>query len=480
MLQLQSIDVLLRKLLLRVLRKEMEMMKHLLFLALIFVAINSAVAHAQDDIWQAGLALRVITPIEPMWLGGYAARKEPSQGKLHDLYAKAVAFEDNSGERAVLVTIDLIGISREIRLAVEQAVAKEFQLPAASLVINASHTHCGAELRWKKSSMYQLPKREIQKIKAYGDRLKRELTELVGEALADLRPANVGYTHGRAGFAMNRRLPQGAQFVNRPYADGPVDHDVPVLAISAPDRNLRGLVFGYACHNTTLGIQKFNGDYAGFAQQYLQQAHRGVIAMFVAGCGGDQNPQPRRTIELAKQHGRALANAVEAAIISPIQPLAGTIRTAQEIVPLKFSPPPTRTELTLQVENGNVYEKRHARQLLEQLDSEGKLPSTYPYPIHVWRLGNQLLFTALAGEPVVDYSLRLKRELTTSHVWVAGYSNDVFAYIPTRRILLEGGYEGGGAMTYTTLPGPWAPSVEKDVVDAVHRLVAQTVLDTKD
>jgi hypothetical protein len=78
---------------------------------------------------------------------------------------------------------------------------------------------------------------------------------------------------------------------------------------------------------------------------------------------------------------------------------------------------------------------------------------------------------ALAGEVVVDYSLRLKAELPGSPVWVAGYSNDVFGYLPSVRILQEGGYEGGGAMLYTQLPGPFAPSVEKRVVDKVHELV---------
>ena len=453
--------------------------KYLILLFIIGFAFSSSTSHAVDNLWKAGLASRAITPNAPMWMGGYAARKEPSQGKLHDLFAKAVAIEDQSGNRAVLVTADLIGISREIRLAVQQAVEQKHQLPPHSLAINASHTHCGPELRWQKSVMYQLPEGELDKIKAYGERLKQELVELVGEALADLQPAKVAYTHGRAGFAMNRRLPQGTAFVNRPYADGPVDHDVPVLTVSSPDGKLRGMVFGYACHNTTLGIQKFNGDYAGFAQHYLEEAHPEAVAMFVAGCGGDQNPQPRRTVELAKQHGRALANAVEAALISPATPLTGTIRTAMETIPLKFAPPPSRAELVAQTENGNVYEKKHAQELLSQLETDGKLPETYPYPVQVWRLGEHLLFTALAGETVVDYSLRLKSELQAPRVWIAGYSNDVFAYIPTRRILLEGGYEGGGAMTYTPLPGPWAPSVEKDVVETVHRLARYTVSTTK-
>ena len=83
---------------------------------------------------------------------------------------------------------------------------------------------------------------------------------------------------------------------------------------------------------------------------------------------------------------------------------------------------------------------------------------------------------ALPGEVVIDYSLRLKSELIGSHVWVAGYSNDVFGYLPSLRVLEEGGYEGGGAMRYTSLPGPFAPSVEKRVIEKVHELARKTVL----
>ncbi len=103
----------------------------------------------------------------------------------------------------------------------------------------------------------------------------------------------------------------------------------------------------------------------------------------------------------------------------------------------------------------------------------GKIQTTYPYLVQVIEFGDDLTMIALAGEVVVDYSLRLKAELAGRPLWVAGYCNDVFGYLPSLRILQEGGYEGGGAMVYTPLPGPFAPSVEKLVVDKVHELVNQ-------
>jgi neutral ceramidase len=237
---------------------------------------------------------------------------------------------------------------------------------------------------------------------------------------------------------------------------------------------LRAVLFGYACHNTTLNFYKFCGDYAGFAQEYLEQAHPEATALFMSGCGADQNPYPRRgprSLEYCMEHGRTLANAVEAALLSPARPIPGPIRAALETVTLDFAEPPSRQQLQQQTESDDKYERRHARVLLEELEQTGRIRTTYPYLVQVVQFGNGLTMVALAGEVVVDYSLRLKAELAGPPLWVAGYSNDVFGYVPSLRVLQEGGYEGGGAMRYTNLPGPFAPSTEKRIVDKVHKLV---------
>jgi hypothetical protein len=89
---------------------------------------------------------------------------------------------------------------------------------------------------------------------------------------------------------------------------------------------------------------------------------------------------------------------------------------------------------------------------------------------------------ALGGEAVVDYSLRLKREITGTKAWIAGYSNDVFTYLPSERVLAEGDYEGELCMRITETmgfhPGPWAPGVESLVIAEVHRLIAR-IRDTR-
>lgn len=423
--------------------------------------------------WKAGVASVVITPEGSMWMAGYAARDKPSEGKVHDLYAKAIAFEDNEGAQLVIVTLDLISITRELRGRLEEQLGKRFQLPPEALLVNASHTHCGPEVRPDK---VYLPKDRAEQCRRYVDGLEEKLVDLVGQALDNLAPASLSYTHARAGFAMNRRTPTEHGVQNHPYPDGPVDHDVPVLLVRDVEKNLKGILFGYACHSTTLSFYQFCGDYAGFAKRYLEEAHPGVETVFMAGCGGDQNPYPRRELELCKNHGRALANAVETALQTYATPVRGPLRMALDDVVLQFAEPPSREQLEQESQSKNKWEKRHAEGLLKELDEEGKIRTTYPAAVQVVRFGGDLILVALSGEVVIDYALRLKSELAGPAVWVAGYSNDVFGYVPSLRVLEEGGYEGGGAMRYSSLPGPFAPSVEELVVEKVHELAKKTEL----
>lgn len=446
---------------------------------LVIAAACAPPALADDVLWKAGTASVVISPNDNMWMAGYASRTKPSEGKAQDLFAKAVAIQDAAGSRLVVVTTDLIGIPRPLRDAVARRAEEKYQLPGDSLLLNASHTHCGPELRASKASLYGLDESRVQQAQAYIAELENKLVALIGDALVRLQPARLGYSHARCGFAMNRRLATPTGFQNSPNPDGPIDHDVPVLRIESPEGALQAAVFGYACHNTTLGFYQFCGDYAGYAQEYIEATHPGVTALFLMGCGGDQNPYPRGNLDQAKQHGRALANAVEAALLPKPRQLTGSLRTRLAEVELDFATPPTREQLQRWKESSNDVDRRRADRLLDELERTGRIRSTYAYPIQVVRWGDELTLVALAGETVVDFSLRLKRELSGSGaVWIAGYSNDVFGYVPSLRVLREGGYEGGDAMRYSAFPGPFAESVEERIIAKVHDLVRDTAATT--
>lgn len=435
--------------------------------------------------WRAGVAARKITPTGPIWLAGYANRTAPSDGIDTDLFAKALLLDDGKGGRVVIVTMDLIGVTAEIRAYVETEAGRRFGLKPHELLLNASHTHSGPQVAPDRMLLEKIFRRaakpeDVAAVQAYHARLKQDLVELVGESLRDPRPARVEFSQARAGFAMNRRRPEAnGTFTNNPYPAGPVDHDVPVLKVSGADGKIRALLFGYACHNTTLGGSKVSGDYAGHAQRELETTYAGATALFLTGCAGDQNPYPRGATvpgqnpeDLARQHGRSLAHAVHAALAARPRPVAGPLRAALGHANLGYEPLPA-TELATYTDAQHTPEVvERAKKLSDQL-ARGERPAPFACPVQVVRFGGDLTLVALGGEAVVDYSLRLKRELAgPASVWVAGYTNDVFGYLPSRRVIREGGYEGISANTrILNHPGRFAEDAEDRVLAKAHELL---------
>ncbi len=444
-----------------------------LLASLALIVGSAAGAQAPDTTaWKAAAVSIDITPEGPVWLVGFGFRTKPSEGVAHPLYAKVLAIQDYAGTRMVFITLDLLGIPVSIRNEIVRQVGEKHQLPNEAVLINGSHTHSGPSVdgRGVSDPVFQ------KKGEEYGKMLTAKLVQGIADTLGKLEPSKLYYSHARAGFAMNRRLTVGSEVLNSPNPDGPVDHDVPVLRVVGADGNLKALMFGYACHNTTANFQTVNGDYAGFAQAYLQENRPGVVALFMMGAGADQNPYPRHlSIEQARQHGRTLANAVETALLVTRQrAVNGPLRSAYETVDIAYANI-TPADLERRAKSTNAAERARGEALLKQHQSGKGIPQSYPCPVQVVRFGPDITFVAIGGETTVEYSLRLKRELASqpAAVWVAGYSNDYFGYLGSRQVILTGGYEGYSA-NFGRHPGPWATSTEDRVIGKAYDLIQDT------
>lgn len=430
-------------------------------------------------VWRAGIARACITPDGVMWMSGYASRNRPAEGTLTDLWAKALALEDPSGRRHVLVTLDLVGIDRATAARIVTAVTRRHGLPRQAIALATTHTHSGPVVGDNLRAMYELDDLSWAMVRRYGERLHDAVVGVVDDALADLRAADIAWTVGEASFAVNRRTNKEADVPDLRAAQslvGPVDHDVPVLVVREPgvagDDGVRGLAVGYACHATVLSGYEWSGDWPGYAQIDLEKRYPQATALVWVGCGADQNPLPRRSVELAERYGGEIAAAVADAMERRLVPVSGSLAAAFSEIPLAFATIPTRADLEATATAEPRFEAARARLLLEAWDRDGHLATHYSYPVQTWRLGDGPDWVFLGGEVVVDFAVRLKSELGRDRTWVAAYTNDVMAYVASRRVLAEGGYEGGGAMVYYGLPGPWDASIEDAIVEEVQRQIA--------
>ncbi|HZL89794.1 MAG TPA: neutral/alkaline non-lysosomal ceramidase N-terminal domain-containing protein [Pirellulaceae bacterium] len=426
------------------------------------------------DVWSAGAAKANITPPTFMWMAGYASRDHVAEEKLTDLWAKALVLEDPSGHRAVLITLDLVGIDRPLSQSICSRLQAKHGLRREQIAINCSHTHTGPVVARNLRPMHYLMLNDEQKaqVDSYATLLEEKIAAAVVEAIDKLAPSQISWGSGKATFAVNRRNNKETDVPQLRGAGrlvGPFDHDVPVLAVRDKDGKLTAVAIGYACHATVLSSYQWSGDYPGFAQIAVEKMHPECIALFWQGCGGDQNPLPRRTVEKAMEYGARLATAVEDVLTAPMTPVTGSLGTTYAEIEAPLSALPTRDQLVADTQSKDKYVAARAKTLLEDVDAGQPLLPTYPYPVQCWKFGPDVQWLFLGGEVVVDFAVRLKSELTGSRTWVAGYSNDVMAYIPSRRVLMEGGYEGGGAMVYYGLPTIWAPGIEESIVAEAHR-----------
>lgn len=442
------------------------MLMRIRLLLLAGMLIPPATGQSPESLHPVGAAAVDITPDYPVRLSGYGNRREPHEDVAQHIFAKALAIGGDADHPAVLITVDNCGVPAAIREEVVRRLSSDTAVRDERLAIASSHTHCAPMLDGVLGNLFStdIPAEHLVAIRRYTSELTDKLEQVARAALADRRPSYLAWGTGRVDFAANRR--------NHPLK--PIDQELPVLRVMREDGSVRAILTNYACHCTTIAINSIHGDWAGCAQAALEREFPGAIAMTTIGCGADQNPNPRRTMELVRQYGEALAEEAGRLVHSELKPVTGTLDCRTEHITLAFDVLPTRDEWEALSRSDAAPIAWHAKKNLERLERGESLPTELLYLVQTWTFGDDLALVFLPGEVVVDYSLRLKREFDPARIWVNGYSNDVPCYIPSRRVLEEGGYEGAGAMVYYDRPTRFAPDVEERIIAAVHRLLPES------
>ena len=431
--------------------------------------------------WKARTARINITPKKPLCMCGWGGLNREADGTYHDVWIKILALEDAGGHRGVVITADVMGFSKVTYDTICERLKARCGLDRSQVKLTYSHTHTGPLMGELLQDYYPLTKEQWTRVDEYSRWLEEAVVEKVAAALSQMAPATVWATEGSTNFAVNRRN-YGTKDVaairkrGEPLK-GPVDHSIPMLVVRTPTGDLQAVVFGYACHCNTVRCFQWSGDYAGVAQIALEKEHPGAQAMFFAACGADQNPLPRGKVEFYEKYGKMLTTGVEEALGKRMRPVAPTLRTAFEFVELDFQETMTAERLKEHVAKGGsgapvsfqVY-GWWAKRMLKQLDEGKSFATSYPYAVQVWQLGSDQLWVSMGGEVVVDYSLKFKQKYGPT-TWVNGFSHDLTAYMPSRRVWDEGGYEAGYLGEYGLPAMRWAPDLEDRITDAVDRLV---------
>lgn len=458
-------------------------------MAMTIFTVFSTWARAREDnannpLLEIGLARIDITPSEAIRLSGYRIRSEPTDEVDAKLWAKAMAIGSDEQEPAVLLTVELVGITRSTTDALAQKLSKNAGVTRDRLAVCVTHTHSGPFVKGNLPNIFgkPIPAEHQPAIDRYKNELEEKLERVALEALQRRQPSRLSWSQGKVDFASNRRtgyLKQSRGDTNPP---APVDHDLPALFVHGKEGKLRGVLLSYACHCTTLGGGDYNrihGDWAGEAALQIENRYPDALAMVAIGCGADQNPYPRGSMENVKTHGLQIAEEIDRLLGQARRPLPTTPQCRYQIAELPFGKLPSEADLKQRLKSKTERVRYYARILIDRKSRGIEPPRFLEYPIQTWTFGNDLAMVFLPGEIVVDYGLRLKRELDTTRLWVNGYSNDVPCYIASKRVIGEGGYEVDTSMDSYDKPTRFDPSIENIIIEKTHELLPNTFREQK-
>ncbi len=433
-------------------------------------AVHARRSHAQEaQTAPVGVAKVDITPEHPVRMYGYGARKVESEGVAGRLNASALAIGGDDGDGpAVLLTVDCGAVPADIRDEVLRRLQAKTGLKPERFMLCNSHNHSGPDLK----GMPSMSGAEREHLARYAKELTGRLEQVVLRALASRRPGRLAWTQGSVGFAANRRVLKDGKWTGfGAVPEGAVDHSLPVLRVRDSEGKLLAVVVNYACHNTTLrgDFKRIHGDWAGCAQEHIEADHPGAVAMVTIGCGADADPCPHGTVELCRRHGRALADEVKRLLAGPMKPVEPKLTARMMPLEIPYDPPPPIEELK------QIAAKSYpAERLLARLQRGEKPPVKKDYRIATWVFGNDLAMVFLADEVVVDYALRMKRELDGTRLWINAYSNDVSTYVVSKRLVKEGGYEVQNSLSAAVSygrPERVEPAMEDRIVERVRDLL---------
>ena len=250
----------------------------------------------------------------------------------------------------MLLAVDNCGVAGRMTEEVASRLKTKAGLKRERFAVCSTHTHCGPALSNELDFIFGTPIPADQKgrIERYTRELTDSLEKVALAALAARAPATLAWGQGEASFAANRRVLKDGRWVNFGVnPNGPVDHSLPVLRVTDPAGKVQAVLFGYACHCTTLGgeFNQICAEWTGYACDLIERQFPGSTALAIIGCGADANPEPRRNLDDAKQHGMSAAREVERLVKSALAPLPGKLDARLRKFELPLEPSPTRAVL---------------------------------------------------------------------------------------------------------------------------------------
>jgi hypothetical protein len=411
-------------------------------------------ATASKSRFDAGVGIVDITPNEPVVLAGSPTRLKSTSVSFR-LYVKALVLS-SATQKVAIVTLDTLKYPVEHVGRARQQIEKMTGIPAANVIICASHTHRGPLWSY------------------YKDQLVTPIAQAVALAARDLTPCNVAAAKGTAqGVSECRRVIKEGQAWNRwqltpaekdkYQAEGPSDPNFDLLAVIGEDGRYKAVIYNFACHAANTRDLSVSADYPGAVQQYVQN-HLGyeVQTLFLTGACGDVNP-------VYSQKQEVFAETLGGEIIQCLGKLHRIVEPSLFIECRELQMPgrehPELQEKDIALKWPGQLE--HYKTTFDEMKKREK-PS-YPFFLTGIRIGDDFAIVTNPDELFCGIGMSIKKQSPFEHTMVAEQTNGAHGYVPTAKAFEGGGYETWfGEHSYLTVEA--GQIIKKESADILKHL----------
>lgn len=414
-----------------------------------------------------------ITPEFPVFQHGFAGReKKKSIGINDDLYATVALIQEN--KTVLIIALDLCYGNRLVMNEIKSAINEKYGLAEEDILINYSHTHSAVGFEGEED--------EDPGNFVYYNFVKKKIMDAIDKAFKELIGGEIYICKGQSSFGVSRRYPSEQGVLWKPYFnEDSMDKDLFLIKFVDENNNIKGIIYNYACHPTSLGPPNLmiSADFPGMVRKHLEKKNEAIIPLFLQGCGADIKPYISAengefkscSFEEVDKAGEFLANEIQEIIEKGDWRKINTcIKT--NLTDVKLYSEIWETEKWEAIVNDPDtpwYRKNSAEITLKKMQ-EGKIDNFIPYLIATWRLDKDTYIVALESEVVSDIGKKIKKILCNKDIVTLGYTNSVLNYIPTRDVIINGGYEANSFMG-AGLPGQFVCEVEDIIIGRATAMV---------
>ncbi len=430
-------------------------------------------------VMRAGFARAKITPPVGTTMMGFGGRDmaRGCEGVHDDVYVRAL-FLEHAGERALIMGYDLCFLGREETDRYKAAIGRVIDLSPRQILLNTTHNHVGPSVGTWYSAGYKPPDR------LYLNDLERATLTAARKARDAMRDVTVWAGATRSDLPMNRRRNEDGQIINAPNPDGKPYDKLPICLFKDQAGKPVCLLFSISCHPSMMSGWEISAEYPGVAMNRLDE-HLGTVAsLFLQGVGGDAKPSVigkgvirwrPGTWELMDQAGDMVAQEVIGALKKGLTQVEPDLRTGAVEMVWPIDPAPPRSTFEDIVAKTKPEDRKRdvrcmwAARQIELLERYGKLPESITLTTHGVQLGKGLRILGIEGEAVGDWGFIIEKFYGRGVTFPLGYTDGTGLYLPTSRMLPEGGYEVVSSWEYG-LPAPLAKGMEDVVAKALAQL----------